>query len=193
MSVLRVFLSIVVALFLAACSTDNPPEFLGTDLSDTGYGSALSMTDTTGQLRTMEDFSGKVTIVFFGFTQCPDICPTALAEMAHTLDILDDDANDVQVVMITVDPERDTPEVLEAYVQAFDTRFMGLTGSADQLAKTAKSFKVHYAKVPEDATDNYTMDHSASFYVFDRQGEARILISGDAPADEIASDIRQLL
>ncbi|HLR12695.1 MAG TPA: SCO family protein [Burkholderiaceae bacterium] len=193
MSVFRIFVSVVLAAVLAGCSADKPTEFLGTDLSGTDYGKALSMPDTTGELRTLEDFSGKVTVVFFGFTQCPDICPTALAEMAHTLELLDDQANNVQVVFITVDPERDTPEILQEYVQAFDDRFMGLTGSDKQLEKTAKSFKVYYARAPENATEDYSMDHSASFYVFDQKGEPRVLISGDAPADEIASDIRQLL
>src|SRR5699024_5569520 len=125
------------------------------------------------------------------FTQCPDICPTALAEMAHTLELLDDQANNVQVVFITVDPERDTPEILQEYVQAFDDRFMGLTGSDKQLEKTAKSFKVYYARAPENATEDYSMDHSASFYIFDQKGEPRVLISGDAPAAAIASDMRQ--
>src|SRR5690625_634666 len=181
MFVIRLLLSTLLAFTLAACSSDSSTEFLGTDLSGTGYGSKLAMRDTEGQLHTLDDFSGKVAVVFFGFTQCPDICPTALAEMAHTLELLEDQADQVQVIFITVDPERDTPEVLQAYVQAFDERFMALTGSERELADTAASFKVYYAKVPENATKDYSMDHSASFYVFDKEGEARILISGDAP------------
>lgn len=177
---------------LSAC-TPEPVEFIGSDITGTGIGQDLSLPDTNGELRTLDDYTGKVTIAFFGFTQCPDVCPTALAELAHTMDLLGDKAEQVQVLLISVDPERDTPEVLEPYVKAFHPSFVGLTGSADQLLKTAQSFKAYYAKAPGPTPEQYTMDHSASFYVFDKQGDIRILISGDAPADEIASDIQQLL
>jgi len=151
------------------------------------------MPDTNGDLYTSADFKDHVTVVFFGFTQCPDVCPTALAEMAQTMALLEDDAKDVNVVFISVDPERDTPDVLSAYVTAFYPDFIGLTGSEAELAQAADSFKIHYEKVPNEAGDDYTMDHSASFYVFDKQAKPRILIPGDAPAEEIASDLEALL
>lgn len=153
----------------------------------------MAIPDTTGQLRTLADYKGQVTVVFFGFTQCPDICPAALAELSHTLELLDDQADQVQVVLISVDPERDTPEILTEYVQAFHPSFVGLTGTVDQLHNAAQSFKAYYAKSPGPTPEQYSMDHTASFYVFDKDGEVRVLISGDASADEIASDIRQLL
>jgi len=151
------------------------------------------MPDTTGELYTSEDFKDYVTVVFFGFTQCPDICPTALAEMAQTMELLEEKAKDVNVVFISVDPQRDTPEVLAPYVTAFHPDFIGLTGSDEQLEQAADSFKIHYEKVPNKAGDDYTMDHSASFYVFDKQAKPRLLIPGDAPAEEIASDLKELL
>ncbi len=191
-SLIRLVLVTLCIGLLAACS-EQAPEFMGSDISDTNFGTDLALPDTEGTTRSLQDFDSDVTVVFFGFTQCPDICPTALAEMAHTLELLEDDADRVQVAMITVDPERDTPDLLSSYVQAFDDRFIALRGSDSQLADTADSFKVHYEKVPDDGSDDYTMDHSASFYVFDSKGQPRVLIPGDAPADEIASDIRQLL
>lgn len=177
---------------LSACS-DKQIEFHGSDISGTGIGKDLAMLDTSGQLRTLNDYKGKVVVVFFGFTQCPDVCPTALAELSHTIDILGDKASQTQVLMISVDPERDTPEIFEPYVTAFHPDFVGLTGTPDQLDKTAKSFKAFYAKVPGSTPDTYTMDHSSAFYIFDKKGEIRVLITGDAPANEVAADIQQLL
>lgn len=181
-----------MAAALAACSP-KPVEFKGSDISGTGLGADLSMPDTTGQLRGPDDFKGKVSVVFFGFTQCPDVCPTALAELAQTMHLLGDRSEQVQVFLISVDPERDTPDVLNAYVSAFHPNFTGLRGSAEQLHKAAQSFKAYYAKAPGPTPDQYTMDHTASFYVFDKKGDVRVLIAGDASASDIADDIRQLL
>lgn len=179
-------------MFLAACSPD-PIEFHGTDITGTGLGTELAIPDTSGQLRSIDDFKGKVTVVFFGFTQCPDICPTALAELSQVMTLLDEQADDVQVVLVSVDPERDTPEILSAYVNAFHPSFIGLTGTTDQLLKAAQSFKAYYAKAPGPTPEQYTMDHTASFYVFDKKGEVRVLLAGDTSASNIAGDIRQLL
>lgn len=187
-----IFTLLALSVFLAAC-TPKPLEFQGSDISGTGLGADLAITDTTGQLRTLEDYKGKVTVVFFGFTQCPDVCPTALAELSQTLNLLGDKADDVQVVLVSVDPERDTPEILSAYVGAFHPSFVGLTGTPEQLHKAAQSFKAYYAKAPGPTPEEYTMDHTASFYVFDKKGDVRVLISGDASAEDIASDIKQLL
>lgn len=181
---------------LTACSdklTASTLDLNGSDISGTGLGTDLSLPDATGTLRTLDSYKGKVTLVFFGFTQCPDVCPTAMAELAHTLELLGDDAKQVQVIMISVDPERDNPEMLRDYVTAFHPDFIGLSGTPEQLHTTAKSFKAFYAKVAGATPEQYSMDHSSSFYVFDKNGDVRILIGGNAPADEIAQDLRQLL
>lgn len=188
----RLFTLFAFSAILAACSPQ-PLEFQGSDISGTGLGADLAIPDTTGQVRTLADYKDKVTVVFFGFTQCPDVCPTALAELAQTMDILGDKEDEVQVLLISVDPERDTPEILSAYVNAFHPDFVGLTGNLEQLHTAAQSFKAYYAKAPGPTPEQYTMDHTASFYVFDKKGDVRVLISGDANAQDIASDIQQLL
>lgn len=182
-----------ISVFIAACSSEKPPEFIGSDISGTGLGTDMAIPDTSGQLRTLKDYQDKVTVVFFGFTQCPDVCPTALAELAQTMHLLDDQADQVQVLLISVDPERDTPEILSAYVNAFHPDFVGLSGSLDQLHTAAQSFRAYYAKVPGSTPEQYSMDHTASFYIFDKKGDVRVLVGGDASAPDIASDIRQLL
>lgn len=188
----RILALFVFSAFLAACSP-SAPEFFGSDVSGTGLGADLAIPDTTGQLRTLDDYKGQVAVVFFGFTQCPDVCPTALAELSQAMNLLEDKADDVQVILISVDPERDTPEILSAYVNAFHPDFVGLTGTTEQLHQAAQSFKAYYAKAPGPTPEQYTMDHTASFYIFDKKGEVRVLISGDATAQDIAGDIRQLL
>lgn len=187
----------LITPLLAACGDQKPqakaPEFLGTDITGANIGKDLAMIDTQGTQRSLNDFKGKVTVFFFGFTQCPDVCPTAMAELAQALNLLEADAAKVQVVMISVDPERDTQEILRQYVQTFNPSFIGLTGTPDQLAATARSFKAYYAKVPGSQPGQYSMDHASSFYVFDANAEARVLVSGSAGAQSIAADIRQLL
>ncbi|TEA76879.1 SCO family protein [Allopusillimonas ginsengisoli] len=181
-----------LAVALGGCG-DKTPEFIGSDISGSHLGKDMAMQDTSGALRTLADYKGKVKVIFFGFTQCPDVCPTAMAELSQVMTLLGDDASKTQVIMISVDPERDTPEVLKGYVTAFNPEFVGLTGSPEQLAETAKSFKAYYAKVKGATPDQYTMDHAASFYVLDQEGEARVLVSSNAPAADIAHDIRALL
>lgn len=179
---------------LAGCQpADTPAQFSGSDISDTNVGNELSMVDTQGTTRTLADFKGKVTVFFFGFTQCPDVCPTAMAELSQVVTLLGDQADQVQVAMISVDPERDTPEILGQYVHTFNPGFIGLTGSLDQLEATARSFKAYYAKVKGAKPGEYSMDHASSFYIFDKNAKARVLVSGKAPAADIAADIRQLL
>lgn len=189
--------AIMLALpVLSACSqepAETPLEFNGSDISGTGLGREMAMQDASGTTRSLDDYKGKVTLVFFGFTQCPDVCPTAMAELAQSMELLGDDASQAQVIMISVDPERDTPEILAEYVTAFHPDFVGLGGTPEQLQVTAKSFKAFYAKAAGPTPEQYSMDHSSSFYVFDKSGDVRVLIAGNAPADEIAQDIRQLL
>ncbi len=189
-----IFLLLFSALIaLSACSGGSKPAFKGSDISGTNLGQDMAMQDSSGAIRTLQDYKGKVVIAFFGFTQCPDVCPTAMAELAQVMNLVGDNAKNVQVILLSVDPERDTPAIIGEYAKAFHPDFVGLTGSADQLAKTAKSFKAYYAKAPGVSPDQYSMDHSSSFYMFDAQGEARVLIRGDAPAQDIAHDVDQLL
>ncbi|HEY9279121.1 MAG TPA: SCO family protein [Eoetvoesiella sp.] len=182
----------LLSVTLAACSKSELP-FQGNDISGTGLGRDLGMVDPSGKTRSLADYKGKVVVAFFGFTHCPDVCPTAMAQLAQAMTLLKDDADKVQVIMITVDPERDTPEILGKYVQAFNPGFTGLTGSAEQLKKTAQSFKAYYAKSPGKTPGEYSMDHGSSFYILDQDGEARVLLRGDASAEAIASDIKLLL
>ncbi|MGB3288122.1 MAG: SCO family protein [Burkholderiaceae bacterium] len=191
-SLLTLPLAAALVVSMAACGKKEVA-FKGSDISGTKLGQSMAMVDGGGKLRTLADYKGKVTVVFFGFTQCPDVCPTAMAELAQTMEILGKDADKVQVLMISVDPERDTPEVLASYVKAFNPNFVGLTGTADQLSTTAKSFKAYYAKSAGATPGQYSMDHASSFYIIDPEGESRVLVSGNASAQDIAYDIRQLL
>ncbi len=178
-------------VWLAGC-TDQPAAFKGSDISGTKLGQQWKLTDMNGQARDQSSFAGKVQLVFFGFAQCPDVCPTSLSELAEVMKLLGPDADRVQVLLVTVDPERDTPEILRKYISSFDPRFLGLTGTPEQVRLAASSFKAFYSKVPRPGGD-YTMDHSASFYLLDRKGEARVLLSNNAGAAAIAHDIKALL
>ena len=176
---------------LAACG-DNAPQFKGSDISGTQLGRDLELSDYNGKTRTLQDFAGKAVVVFFGFTQCPDVCPTSLAELTEVMKKLGPDADRVQVLLITVDPERDTPDVLKQYVTAFDQRFLGLTGTPDQVKKAAASFKAYYAKAPTK-DGNYTMDYTAAFYLLDGKGESRVLANNNIGVDALVHDIQALL
>lgn len=186
----------VLTLSLAACDkTPAKPQasFVATDLTGLDYAKGFSLVDHNGQPRTLADFKGKVVMVFFGYTQCPDVCPTMMAEMASVMQKLGPQADQVQVLFITLDPERDTQQLLAGYVPAFDKRFLGLRGTPEQTAKTAKEFKVYYAKVPGSDPKSYTIDHTAGTYVFDRDGKLRLFMRHDETPDEIVHDVRQLL
>lgn len=180
------------SLFGLAGCTDQPAAFRGSDISGTKLGQQWKLTDMNGQARDQSSFAGKVQLVFFGFAQCPDVCPTSLSELSEAMKLLGPDADRVQVLLVTVDPERDTPDLLRQYLSAFDPRFLGLTGTPEQVRQAASSFKAFYSKVPRPGGD-YTMDHSASFYLLDRNGEARVLLSNNVGAAAIAHDIKALL
>jgi protein SCO1/2 len=185
-----------VPFALSGCgkASDGPLAFeAGNDISGTDLGSGLDMTDTAGRRRTLADFKGKVLLVFFGYTQCPDDCPTSMAMAAQAMQLLGAKAHDVQVIFITVDPERDTPTILSTYVQTFDPAFMGLTGTADQLARTARSFRASYSKEPGPTPQQYAMNHSSAFYLMDRKGQARGLINANTTPQAMAHDIQLLL
>jgi protein SCO1/2 len=191
-AVLRLLAAAPLAAMLAACGND-APAFKGNDISGTHLGRDVAMVDQDGKPRKLADFSGKVMLVFFGYTQCPDVCPTSLAELAQVMQALGPDAARVQVVMITVDPERDTPDVMKQYVTTFNPGFVGLTGSADQVKQAASSFKAYYAKVPAKGGKDYSMDHSAAFYLLDAKGEARVLANNDIGTDALVHDLKALL
>ncbi len=185
---LFVFMAVVL---LSACEPAQT-KFMGSDITGTNLGQDWSMPDTSAVMRDAKSFPKQVQLVFFGFTQCPDICPTALSEVNEAMRLLGSQAKDVQVLMVTVDPERDSPVVLSNYMAAFNPDFKGLVGSPEQLKKTASSFKAFYAKSPLP-NGNYSMDHSTSFYLLDQNGKARVLISNQAGANAIAHDVKALL
>jgi protein SCO1/2 len=177
---------------LCACSQGSP-HFNNMDISGVPYAAGFTLTDQDGKRRSLADFRGKVVSVFFGYTQCPDVCPTTLAEMKAVRDKLGTDAGRLQVVFITVDPERDTPALLKNYVAAFDPTFIGLTGTPEEIATVAKDFKVFYEKVPGSVPGQYTMNHTAGSYVFDPAGHIRLFVRHGQGTDVLASDIRTLL
>lgn len=181
----------LVSLALVACS--GGAKFASSDITGSSFGRTFSLMDAHGHARTLADFRGKAVVVFFGYTQCPDVCPATLATLAETMKRLGPEADRVQVLFITVDPERDTPALLAQYVPAFDSRFMGLYGDADATARTAKEFKVIYEKVPGATPSTYTMDHSAGSYVFDPQGRLRLFVSNGQGPDVFAHDLHELL
>ncbi|MFC5472899.1 SCO family protein [Paraherbaspirillum soli] len=167
--------------------------FINTDVTGLGYARDFALTDHNGKPRTLADFKGKAVVVFFGFTQCPDVCPTTMVEMANVMKELGPLASKVQMLFITVDPERDTPELLAKYVPAFNPSFVGLYGDQAATAKVAKEFRVFYQKVPGKTPGSYTMDHTAGSYVFDPQGHIRLFIRHGQGPDPIAHDLKLLL
>lgn len=168
-------------------------DFKNTDLTGLDYAKDFALTDHTGKPRTLADFKGEIVIMFFGYTQCPDVCPTTMAEMSAVMQELGPQAAQVQVLFVTLDPERDTQQLLAEYVPAFDKRFIGLYGTPAQVDKVAKEFKVFYAKVPGKTPGSYTMDHTAASYVFDKNGKIRLFVrSGQGPAP-LVQDIKLLL
>ena len=188
-SSLRFWSIITFSLLVAAC--DGAPKFKSTDITGADYGRSLELTDSSGQLRHLEDFRGKAVVVFFGFTQCPDVCPTTLADLAGVLKNLGADADRVQVLFITVDPERDTPELLAQYVRAFDPRFIALRGDLAATQRVAKDFKIYFEKRKQGA--GYTIDHSAQSYVIDAQGRLRLLVRHDRLVADLPDDLRTVL
>ena len=178
---------------LSACQPDKP-QFRAIDITGADYAQGFQLTDFNGQPRSLADFKGKVVVVFFGFTQCPDVCPTTMGEMAQVKKMLGPDGDKLQVLFISIDPERDTPEVLKAYMGSFDPTFIGLyAASPEQLATLAKNFKIYYKKVDGKTPTSYSMDHTAASYVYDPQGRLRLYARYGSGAEAMASDIRWLL
>lgn len=179
------------ASLLTACGAD-APKFNLTDVTGADFGKELDLADHTGKARTLADFKGKVVVVFFGFIHCPDVCPTTLAELALVAKELGADADRLQVLFVTLDPERDTPDLLARYVTGFHPSFLGLYGDAPTTARAARSFKIFYRKQPLDG-GGYTVDHSAGTYILDRQGRLRLFAQYGAGAPKLLHDIRLLL
>lgn len=165
--------------------------FRGIDLTDAAYAQGFSLTDFHGQSRTLADYRGQVVMLYFGFVQCPDVCPTALARASAVMQQLGTDAGRVQLLFVTVDPERDTPELLREYMAAFDPRFVALTGNLAQIQSTADAFRVHFKKVPTGG--GYTVDHTALTYLFDPAGRIRVALRHEQTADDYTADVRRLL
>ncbi|MGW8182966.1 MAG: SCO family protein [Burkholderiales bacterium] len=191
----RILASATLLLLVTAlegCGRTGPPALQLTDITGAQFGRDFELTDHNGRVRTLADFRGKVVTVFFGFTHCPDVCPTVLAEMAQVMRELGPDADKVQVLFVTVDPERDTPEVLRRYVPAFYPGFLGLYGDADAIARTAREFKIVYQKQALPG-GGYSVDHSAGTYIYDPRGRLRLYASYGSGAAKLLHDIRILL
>jgi protein SCO1/2 len=180
---------------MAAC-VRAAPAFKGVDVTGQGYGGEFRLIGHDGKPRIQADFAGKIVVLTFGFTRCPDVCPTSLAALARTLEALGEDRKRVQVALVTVDPERDTPALLAKYVTAFDPSFLGLVGDAAATRQVARAFRVFYQKVPtrpDGKSGDYTLDHSTGYYVVDREGRTRLMFRYGQPVADMAYDIRLLL
>lgn len=191
----RQFLGLLAATAVAtlsACSPDKPA-FKGVDITGADYARDFALADPNGQTRTIRDFAGKVVVVFFGYTQCPDVCPTTLQELLEVRRMLGADGEKLQAVFITVDPERDTPELLKAYMANFDPSFVALRPTSEQLQPLLKDFKIYAKPVAGKTATSYTMDHSAQSYVYDPQGRLRLYSRYGSGPQALAEDVRLLL
>ena len=188
----RYFLSALAVLALAACSPDKP-KFNAIDITGADYAKGFTLTDHNGQSRSLSDFKGKVVVLFFGYTQCPDVCPTSMVELAEVKRLMGADGDKLQGVFVTVDPVRDTAELLKAYMANFDPTFVAFIPTPEQLAVVAKDYKIYYKKVDGKTPTSYTMDHSAGSYVYDTQGNLRLYSRYGVGAQVLAQDIQTLL
>lgn len=191
---LRLVLVGLTVVFLYGCK---PPEaaqpFKSTNVTGIETGKNFRLTDHHGKVRTLSDFKGKVVILFFGYTHCPDICPTTLSDLSQAMRLLGPDADKVQVLFITLDPERDTQELLAQYVPAFNPTFIGLYGTPEQTAATATEYRLYYRKEPGKNPGDYTVDHSVGTYIYDQSGKLRLHTSYGQGVDALVHDIKLLL
>ena len=187
----RAFVATLLTTLLSAC--DKAPQFNATDITGADYGAALSLPDASGKTRSLADFSGKVVAVFFGYTQCPDACPTSLALLADVTKKLGEHGKRLQVILVSVDPERDTSQLLGQYVTAFDPGFIAMRGTPAQTKAVAQSFNVFYEKRGDIASGKYTMDHTAGIYLFDPKGRVRLFVRYGEPPESLLADIKLLL
>ncbi|BDT73448.1 hypothetical protein os4_29970 [Comamonadaceae bacterium OS-4] len=177
---------------LSACS-EAKPQFSSVDVTGASYAKDFELTDHNGKVRHLTDFKGKVVVMFFGYTQCPDVCPTSMAELAEVKKVLGADGDKLQGLFVTVDPARDTPEVLKGYMENFDPTFLALYTTPEKLEVLAKDFKVYYKRVNGQTPTSYTMDHSAGSYIYDTQGNLRLFTRYGSGAKVLAADIQLLL
>lgn len=189
-------LALAAALLLAGCERQagaDAPSFAGVNITGAEYARELKLPDADGRMRSLADFKGKVLVVFFGYTQCPDVCPTTMAELAAVKQQLGPDGKRVQGIFVSVDPERDTAELLKAYVANFDADFVALRGTPEQVKQAAKEFKVYYNKVPGKTEQSYTVDHTAASYLFDTEGRVRVFERYGSGAAVLIQDLKILL
>lgn len=177
---------------VSGCSPQ-PPSFASVDVTGAEYARNFELTDHNGQTRRLQDFAGKVVVMFFGYTQCPDVCPTTLSELTEVKKSLGKDGERLQVLFVSVDPERDTPELLKNYMANFDPSFLALYASAPKLAELAKEYKIYYKKVDGKSPASYTMDHSAGSYVYDTKGQLRLYTRYGSGPKGLTDDVRILL
>lgn len=189
---MRRFLGMFLVFVLLGCSPEKP-RFQSIDLTGADYAKGFSLPDPAGQTRSLADFKGKVVMVFFGFTQCPDFCPTTLSEMVQIKQKLGAQGDKLQAIFVTLDPERDTPEMLQTYMGNFDPSFIALIPAVEDLPGLAKDFKIYYKKVEGKTPTSYTMDHSAGSYTFDTQGRVRLFNRYGTGAQALADDFKLLL
>ena len=180
------------AATFVACS-ESKPTFSAIDITGANYAQDFNLTDHNGQPKSLKDFAGKAVVLFFGYTQCPDVCPTSMLELVEVKKVLGADGARVQGLFVTIDPERDTPEVLKAYMVNFDPTFLALHTTPDKLTVLAKDFKVYYKKTPGPTATSYSMDHSAGSYVYDPQGKLRLYSRYGSGAATLAADLKTLL
>src|SRR5665647_670521 len=187
------FLLISCMLLLACQQGAQQTQFVGTDITGADFGNSLKLTDHNGKARQLSDFKGKAVALFFGYTHCPDVCPTTMADLAHAMRLMGKRSDEVQVLFVTLDPERDTQQVLAQFVPSFDSRFLGLYGTPEQIAETAKNFKIFYARQEQAGKSGYTIDHSAGVYAFDKNGKIRVYIKFGQKPEEIAHDLELII
>jgi protein SCO1/2 len=184
---------VFAAFSLAGCQPAPPPSFHATDITGAAFARDFKLTDHNGRVRTLADFKGKIVAMFFGYTHCPDVCPTTLSDFAAALKLMGPQAEQVQVIFVTLDPQRDTPQLLKQYVPAFNPGFLGMFTDAESLKQIAKEYKVVYQKTSVKGPDDYLIDHSAGTYVYDQQGRLRLLVPYGSSPDAIAQDLKTLL
>ncbi len=182
----------LLVMALLGCTADKP-KFNAIDITGADYAKGFTLTDHNGQRRSLSDFKGKVVVLFFGYTQCPDVCPTSMSELAEVKRLLGADGDKLQGVFVTVDPARDTTELLKAYMSNFDPTFVAFTPSPEELIEVAKDYKIYYKKVDGKTTTSYTVDHSAGSYVYDTQGHLRLYSRYGVGPQVLAQDIQTLL
>ena len=189
----KIVLLFLILICLVSCQNSNQQTFVGTDISSVRMDTAFSLKDFNGRIRTLEDFKGKVVVLFFGFTHCPDICPTTLTDLKKTMVLLKDKASAVQVIFITLDPARDTEDVLKKFIPIFNSSFLGLTGTENDIDKVANQLKIFNKKVNDGSKAGYTIDHSAGLYVIDKKGSIKLHISNGQKPEDLASDLAKLI